>query len=397
MDPPPRRRVLHLDMDAFYASVEQHDRPELRGKPVLVGSDRPRGVVAAASYESRRSGCRSAQPMAVALRLCPEAVVVRPRMERYSEISGRVFAILETLSPLVEPLSIDEAFVELTGTERLLGPAPEVARDLRARVKAETGLTASVGVAPNKFLAKIASDLGKPDGLTIVEEEDVDRVLLPMEVQRLWGVGPKTAAALQGAGVRTVGDLRAWSEERLRARFGEAGAHFWRLARALDDRPVVPDHEAKQIGQECTFEQDIEDPEEVRAVLLGHVDEVAHRLRRRGLRARGVQLKIRYGKFETVTRAETLPAAVDTTADLRAAALRVFDRWVAGGFRPVRLIGMSAQHLEGGPAQALLFPDAERERRRRLDGALDEIAGRFGREALRRGPAAAPPPPPGAP
>jgi DNA polymerase-4 len=382
-------------MDAFFASVEQLDRPELRGRPVLVGSDRPRGVVAAASYESRRSGCRSAQPMAVALRLCPDAVVVRPRMERYAEVSGRVMAILETLSPLVEPLSIDEAFVELTGTERLLGPAPAVARDLKARVRAETGLTASVGVAPNKFLAKIASDLGKPDGLTILEEGSVDRVLLPMEVERLWGVGPKTAAALRGAGVRTVGDLRAWSEERLAARFGEAGGHFWRLARALDDRPVVPDHEAKQIGQECTFEQDLEDPEEVRAFLRAHADEVARRLRRRGIRARGVQLKIRYGKFETVTRSETLPEAVDTTADLRSAALRIFDRWAADGFRPVRLVGVCAQHLEGGPVAGLLFPDDDRARQRRLDGALDEIAGRFGREALRRGPAPGPAAPPG--
>ena len=387
-DPPPRRRVLHLDMDAFYASVEQRDRPELRGRPVLVGSDRPRGVVAAASYEARKFGCRSAQPMATAKRLCPDAVVVRPRMEAYCADSARVFAILETLSPIVEPLSIDEAFVELTGTERLLGPAPEVARALRDRVRSETGLTASVGVAPNKFLAKIASDLGKPDGLTILDEESVDRVLLPMEVGRLWGVGPKTAAALASVGVKTVGDLRAWSEERLRGRFGEAGAHFWRLARAMDERPVVPDREAKSIGQECTFEEDLEDREEVRGVLLGQSDEVARRLRRHGLRARGVTVKIRYGKFETITRNETLPEAVDTTQDLRAAAVRVFERWADAGFRPVRLVGVTARELEGGPEPAVLFPDDEHARKRRLDGALDEIAARFGKESLRRGPAA---------
>ncbi len=381
----PRRRVLHVDMDAFYASVEMLDRPEIRGKPVLVGSDRPRGVVAAASYEARAFGCHSAQPMALARRLCPGAVVVPPRMGRYVEVSERVIAILEGASPLVEPLSIDEAFLELTGTERLQGPAEEVARGLKERIRAETGCTASVGVAPNKFLAKIASDLDKPDGLTVVLEEDVDRVLLPMLVEKLWGVGPKTAAALHAVGVRTIGDLRGWTRERLKARFGEAGDHFWRLARALDDRPVVPDREAKQIGQECTFETDLEEPAEVRAVLLDHVDEVARRLRRHGVRARGVQIKIRYGKFETITRAEALPEATDTTADLRRAALAVWDRWAGPSFRPVRLVGVTATRLEAGPGQPWLFPGSDEERQKRLDGALDAIRARFGAKTLRRG------------
>ena len=201
-------------------------------------------------------------------------------------------------------------------------------------------------------------------------------------------MGPKTAAALASAGVKTVADLRAWDEERLRGRFGEAGSHFWRLARAMDERPVVPDREAKSIGQECTFEEDLEDREEVRGVLLAHADEVARRLRRHGLRARGVTVKIRYGKFETITRNETLPEAVDTTQDLRAAGLRVFDRWADAGFRPVRLIGFTARELEGGPEAALLFADDEKARKRRLDGALDEIASRFGKGSLRRGPAA---------
>jgi DNA polymerase-4 len=384
---------MHVDMDAFYASVEQLDLPELRGRPVLVGSDRPRGVVAAASYEARRFGCRSAQPMAVALRLCPDAAVVRPRMGRYSEMSDRVFAILEQVSPLVEPLSIDEAFLELTGTERLLGPAEEVARAVKARVRAETGLTASVGVAPNKFLAKIASDLRKPDGLVVVDEDGVDALLLPLPVERLWGVGPKTAARLHELGFRKVADLRAWPRERLAERFGEAGDHFWRLCRGLDDRPVVPAREAKQHGQECTFETDVEDPGEVRAVLREHVEEVARRLRRHGIRARGVTLKIRYGKFETISRSAVLEEATDVTADLQRAAAAVFDRWAGECFRPVRLIGMTATHLETGPGQAVLFPDGEVERQKRLDAALDEIRGRFGGETLRRG--AAPPASPG--
>jgi DNA polymerase IV len=314
-------------------------------------------------------------------------------MARYAEMSDRVFAILEQVSPLVEPLSIDEAFLELTGTERLLGPAEEVARALKERIRAETGLTASVGVAPNKFLAKIASDLRKPDGLVIVPPDGVDALLLPLPVERLWGVGPKTAARLHELGFRKVADLRAWPPEKLAARFGEAGDHFWRLCRGLDDRPVVPAREAKQHGQECTFETDIEDAAEVRAVLREHVEEVARRLRRHGIRARGVTLKIRYGKFETVSRSAVLETATDVTADLQRAAAAVFDRWAGESFRPVRLIGMTATHLETGPEQALLFPDGEEERQKRLDGALDEIRSRFGGKTLRRG--AAPPATPG--
>lgn len=380
------RRVLHVDMDAFYASVEMLDFPELRGKPLLVGSDRPRGVVAAASYEARKFGCRSAQPMAVAKRHCPSAVVVFPRMARYQEMSERVFAILESFSPLVEPLSIDEAFLELTGTERLLGPAPEVARAIKDRVRGETGLTASVGVAPNKFLAKIASDLEKPDGLVVVEEGDVDRVLLPLPVERLWGVGPKTAARLHEMGFHRVADLRALDEARLRERFGEAGAHFFLLCRGRDERPVVPVGEAKSLGSENTFEEDVEDPAEVRAVLLEHVETVARRLRRHGLRARGVSLKIRYGKFETITRAATLPEGTDVTAALWKCAASIFDRWAGEGFRPVRLIGMTAGHIETGPRQGSLFPDTEERRQKRLDEALDEIQARFGTKTIHRGP-----------
>ena len=386
MPPPSPRRVLHVDMDAFYSSVEMLDRPELRGQPVLVGSDRPRGVVAAASYEARKFGCRSAMPTAQALRLCPAAVVVAPRMHRYQEASDLVFAILERFSPLVEPLSIDEAFLELTGTERLLGPAPEVARRIKERVRAETSLTASVGVAPNKFLAKLASDLEKPDGLTVVTEERIDAILLPLPVERLWGVGSKTADRLRSAGVRTIGDLRSWTRDRLTARFGEAGDHFFALSRGEDSRPVVPDREAKSLGAECTFEVDVEDPEEVRAVLLGHVERVARRLRRHGLRARGVALKIRYGRFETVTRSATLPDATDATADLWAGAVALWERWAAEGFRPVRLIGMTAARLEGGPLQGPLFADPVQERQRRLDAALDAIRDRFGPATIHRGP-----------
>ncbi|MHC4923444.1 MAG: DNA polymerase IV [Planctomycetota bacterium] len=383
--PGPDRRVMHVDMDAFYASVEQRDDPSLRGRPVLVGSDRNRGVVAAASYESREFGCRSAMPTAVALRLCPDAVVVRPRMQAYREASDRVFSILESASPLVEPLSIDEAFIEATGTERLLGPAEHVARRLKDAITEATGLTGSVGVAPNKFLAKLASDLEKPDGLVVITPDDVDRVLLPLPVERIWGVGPRTAERLHGVGVRTVADLRAWTLERLESTFGDVGLRFHRLARGLDDRPLVTDGEAKSLGHECTFEFDIEEPDDVREVLLRHAEDVARRLRRHRRRARGVTLKIRYGNFETITRSERIQPSTDLTAPFRDAALRIWHRWVDSSFRPVRLIGVTAYPLENAPAQEVLFPDPEERRQRRLDEAVDEIRERFGRDSLKRG------------
>jgi DNA polymerase-4 len=376
---------MHVDMDAFYASVEQRDDPSLRGRPVLVGSDRNRGFVAAASYESREFGCRSAMPTAVALRLCPDAVVVRPRMQAYREASDRVFSILESASPLVEPLSIDEAFIEATGTERLLGPAEHVARRLKDAITEATGLTGSVGVAPNKFLAKLASDLEKPDGLVVITPDDVDRVLLPLPVERIWGVGPRTAERLHGVGVRTVADLRAWTLERLESTFGDVGLRFHRLARGLDDRPLVTDGEAKSLGHECTFEFDIEEPDDVREVLLRHAEDVARRLRRHRRRARGVTLKIRYGNFETITRSERIQPSTDLTAPFRDAALRIWHRWVDSSFRPVRLIGVTAYPLENAPAQEVLFPDPEKRRQRRLDEAVDEIRERFGRDSLKRG------------
>lgn len=379
----PQRWILHLDMDAFFASVEQRDRPELRGKPVLVGWDRPRSIVTTASYEARPFGCRSAQPISVAKRLCPQAVIVPPRFEAYAQASDAVMSMLEELSPLVEPLSIDEAFVDLTGTERLLGPAPEVAERVRRRIREELRLTASCGVAPNKFLAKLASDLRKPDGLTLVRPGEEAAVLDPLPVERLWGVGPKSGEQLRRLGIATVGALRRHGEERLVAAIGPGAAHWAALARGEDDRPVVPDTDAKSLGQEQTFEEDLDDPAEVRAILLAQTEEVGRRVRRHGLSARGVSLKIRYGHFETITRQTTLDEPTDATADLWAAASAVWDRWAGGSFRPVRLVGVTATRLERG-AQTSLFTAPLRERRRALDAALDAIDARFGRGSVRR-------------
>ena len=381
----PTRAIFHVDMDAFFASIEQMDDPALRGKPILVGYDGPRGVVAAASYEARKYDCHSAQPMAIAKRRCPHAVIVPVRFDRYRDISQRIFAIFEEFSPLVEPLSVDEAFLDLTGTEKLLGEAEQVARRMKQRIRDEIGLTASIGVAPNKFLAKLASDLKKPDGLVIVRPQDIDALLLPLPVIKLWGIGPVTGERLRNVGVRTVADLRKHSTDSLQRLFGNDADWFRRLAHGIDDRLVVPDREAKTIGQEQTFGVNIDVPDDVRRVLFEQVEQVARRLRKHGLHARGITLKIRYGDFETITRSTTLPEPTNSTANLWTAAAEVFDRWCQTSFQPIRLIGVSAAQLNEGEKQLTLFPDPASERRKKVDALADEITKKFGHNALRRG------------
>ena len=378
---PAGRCILHLDMDAFFAAVEQREDPSLKGKPLLIGHDGRRGVVATASYEARPFGCHSAQPMAVAKRLCPHAVVLPVRMDLYRRVSDQMFAILDELSPAVEPLSIDEAFVDITGTERLLGDARTVALRLKDRIRSELGVTASVGLAPNKFLAKLASDMNKPDGLTVIGPDDVDRVLLPLPVTKLWGVGRVTAEKMHGYGIRTIGDLRHKSEAWLAEFFGSEADHYFRLSRGLDERPVVADHGAKSIGHEQTFGEDVTDPDDIRRVMLDQAEQVGARLRRHGLLARGVSLKIRFGSFQTINRSATLRRATDATSELWEAARTLFDQWP---FQPVRLIGVTAERLSHGPGQFDLFADPDHDRRRKLDEVADRINRRFGKRAIRR-------------
>jgi DNA polymerase-4 len=379
--------ILHVDMDAFYAAVEQLDRPELRGRPLLVGgSPQERGVVAAASYEARPFGCRSAMPMAQALRLCPKAIVVPPRFERYEEVSRHVFEIFERFTPLVEPLSIDEAFLDVEGSVRLFGTPEQIAREIKQRIRAETKLTASVGVAPNKFLAKLASDLKKPDGLVVVEADRVQAFLDPLPISRLWGVGKATLPRFEAIGVRTFRDARRLSEAELRDRFGEAGEYFYRLVRGIDDREVVPDREAKSISNEMTFPVDIEDFDYLRAVLLDQAQHVAQRLRRQGLIARTVNVKIRSGDFTTITRRTTLEASTDQTDLLWQAAGELFDKWLRDRPFPVRLIGVGLSQLGAQAGQQLsLFGQDEARRRRALDRTIDSIRDRFGDDAIGRG------------
>ena len=381
---PDIRAILHVDMDAFFASIEQLDDPELRGRPVLVGGEGRRGVVAAASYEARAFGCHSAQPMAVAKRNCPQAVVVPPHGRRYREVSQRVFEILESFTPLVEPLSIDEAFLDVMGSRRLHGTPRQIAETIKRRVRDELGVTASVGVAPNKFLAKLASDMDKPDGLTVIEPDRIEQTLQDLPISRMWGVGPATDRRLRDLGVETFGDLRRYPPAALESCLGVHARRMTELARGLDLRDVVPDHRARSISQEQTFAFDLSEPEAVRDILLGQVEQVGGRLRRHGYRAGTVTIKVRYGEFETITRSRSFEEATDRTDRLWQAGRALFDKW-ARAFRPVRLIGFGASHLTTAGEQLQLFTAQTDQRRRALDQATDSIQAKFGKAAIRRG------------
>ncbi len=379
------RKIIHLDLDAFYASVEQLDDPSLRGKPVIVGGSEGRGVVCAASYEARVFGVRSAMAMGRARQLCPQAIVRSVRMARYSELSQRVFGIFGRFTDRVEGLSIDEAFLDVGGSERLFGSPVEIALRIKEEVLGEVGLRISAGVAPNKFLAKLATEAGKPDGLVEVTTDGVEAFLLPLPVRRLWGVGEVTARRLEGLGIRTVSDLRGLGEDRLRHLFGAGGSHLFRLARGEDDRPVEGGGEAKSVSQEETYERDQWDLEVLGRDLLEQAGRVALRLRRMGMQGRCVTVKVRYGNFETVTRSQTLEAGTDHARDLHRVAVELLGRTEAGK-RSVRLLGLGASSLEAaGSGQAGLFAEEKRERLRALDRAVDQLAGRFGKGGVRPG------------
>jgi len=379
--------ILHVDMDAFYASVEERDRPELAGLPVIVGgSPDGRGVVAAANYAARRYGVRSAMPAAQARRLCPEAVFIRSRMSRYAEVSRQIREIFFRYTPLVEPLSLDEAFLDVASSERLFGAARDLAMRIKRDIRTELGLVASVGVAPNKFLAKLASDLDKPDGLVLVPPDAVQAFLDPLPVTRLWGVGKVAAETLAALGVHTISDLRRQPETLIIGRFGKWGAHLLRLSRGIDEREVVPEREAKSISHETTFETDIDDRASLRAWLLDLTEQVAIRLRRGALRGTCVFVKLRYADFRTVTRSERLRAPTDVTHELWAGAARLLDEQLARRGDPVRLLGVGVGELvHDAPLQGRLFEQHEQDRQRRIDGVVDEIRNRFGDRAAHRG------------
>ena len=349
------RKILHLDMDAFFASIEQRDRPELRGKPVVVGHARTaRGVVAAASYEARRYGIHSAMPMARAWRLCPSLKVVRGDFARYRAASAQMRAILEEYSELIEPLSIDECYLDVTDDVKGLGSATETAEELRKRIKAEIGVTASVGAGPSKLVAKLASDHNKPDGTTIVAPARVRAFLDPLPVGRIWGIGPKSVERLHRIGIVTVGELARVPSGEALARLGRRGPDWVRLARGEDERPVRPSRARKRRGLERTFTEDVRGPEAIERVVFAQLEALAQRLAEAGERARQFTLKIRYEDFSTVTRSFSL-AVPTARPDLCVAQVRAVLARTEIERRAVRLLGVSAGELErdGEPGSQL--------------------------------------------
>jgi len=381
----PSHTILHVDMDAFYAAVEQRDRPELRGKPVIVGADpkggRGRGVVSTASYEARRFGVASAMPISEAWRRCPKGIYLHPDMERYARESARIMAVLERFSDRVEPVSIDEAFLDATGSERALGSGETIGRNLKQAIRDETQLTASVGVASSKLVAKVASDVRKPDGLTVVAPGTEAAFLAPLPVRRLWGVGPKMEETLAKLGVTTIGELAALDPQRLARKIGTHGHDLQRLARGEDDRDVAREPAGyKSLGQEHTYDEDTADPTRLRATLLQLADGVAARLRAHELKARTITLKYRDEDFRTTTHTRTLKRGTDSGDELFRVVSELFQE--VHGRRRVRLVGLYTSHFGEPTPQLGLFelpkPSTPADRVR------DELRRRFGEEAITR-------------
>ncbi|MBL8885333.1 MAG: DNA polymerase IV [Phycisphaerales bacterium] len=399
--PWPGRIIMHVDMDAFFASVEQRDKPALRGKPVLVGGSSRRGVVAAASYESRKFGCRSAMPMAQALRLCPTAIVVKGNYGKYSAASKAVFEVLRSFTPDVQPISVDEAFMEMTGALHIyekqwgisgLSVLERIGRAIKQRIREAVDLPASVGISGNKFLAKLSSDLSKPDGLKILDPRAAETELAFMPVGVIYGLGPKTQDRLRQIEIKTIADLRAFGEERLVSRFGEQAREWLRLSRGEDHRPVRLEREQKSIGKERTFFDNIADPDELRTVLLGFTEEVARSLREDGLTCRGVTLKLRLGDFSTFTRSATLGAPTDSTKAIWAVASDLLAKWLNERRGALRLMGVSLHGLSGEEQLDLFASVPARDietrssgKQKKVDKATDAIIEKFGRGSIKRG------------
>ncbi len=380
-----QRSIIHLDMDAFYPAVEVLDKPELKGKPVIVGGAKERGVVSSASYEARRFGVHSAQPIATAIRLCPDGIFMPVRMSRYKEVSRQVFEIFHCFTPLVEPLSIDEAFLDLTGAERLMGQTKVIAKKIKETVLKKTGLTVSAGVASSKFVAKIASDIDKPDGLTVVPPNRVREFLDPLPVKKMWGVGKVTQQALARLNVKTYRDLRQIPVEILEKNFGKHGAAMHLLSMGIDERDVEPEREPKSIGHEQTFMKDILDPDQARKEILSLANRVALRMRREEVRGSTVSLKVKYSDFTQITRAATLPEPTDDSMEIYSTSCRLLKK-TAVGKRPVRLLGISLSQLSTleGEKQLFLFDqDKGYQKRKNLNTALDSICDKFGEKSIR--------------
>jgi DNA polymerase-4 len=371
-------------MDAFYASVEQFDNPELKGKPVIVGGSSKRGVVSAASYEARKYKIHSAMPIAQAMKLCPHGFFLPVRMKRYKEVSSQVFAIFQKYTPLVEPLSLDEAFLDVTGSEKLFGTAEDIAKRIRKEVYQKTGLTISAGVAASKLVAKIASDINKPDGLTIVPVGKEKEFLAPLPIKRLWGVGKKTHETLSLLGVHTIGDIASLSEKLLEQKFGKQGISLRRKALGLDNRDVETEHETKSVGHEFTFDTDLVNLPTIRRELLELSVMVAKRLRRYQLQGKTITLKVKYHDFRQITRSSTIKQHIADSKRIYEEVIRLLQKTDAGE-KPIRLLGISVAglKLESGSRQQFLFQGMRSNgKRQEINKALDEIQEKFGATAI---------------
>lgn len=382
---PPLRIILHLDMDAFFAAVEQRERPELRGKPVIIGHRGRRGVVATCSYEARPFGVRSAMPSVTAERLCPDAIWVHGRMELYREVSRHVMAMLHDIAPIVEQVSVDEAYADLTGVAKSLDEGGRIAEELRARIRDEERLTASAGIAPCRFLAKIASDLRKPDGQVVLGPNAIESVLWPLATRVIPGVGPKLAEKLARFGMKTVGDIARRDERFLLTHFGAQTARFLRdRSHGIDERPIEPEQERKQISEERTYTVDLQTKEEIARELRARAEGVAHDLRRKGLLGKSVVLKVRDENFVTLTRTRALEEPTDLAQEIFDVGWRLFQERVDLGGRGVRLLGLGVKDLVAQKdVTPSLFPDAQRERARRAAQAADALREKFGDDAVK--------------
>jgi DNA polymerase-4 len=378
------RSIIHLDMDAFYPAVEVLDNPALKGKPVIVGGSRARGVVSSASYEARKFGVHSAQPISTAKRLCPKAIFLPVRMSRYKEISRQVFVIFHRFTPLVEPLSIDEAFLDVTDSVILFGQPKDIAKKIKGLVVKETGLTISAGVAPSKFVAKIASDMEKPDGLTVVPPDRVRDFLDPLPIKKMWGAGKVTQGTLKRLNIRTFKDLSQIPVETMKEKFGKHGLQMQRLSMGIDGREVITGHEVKSIGHEETFAQDILETAMAKKELLSLSGRLARRMRRHGLEGRTITLKVKYHDFVLITRSTTLPEFTDDGLVIYSTICGLLEK-TAVGTKPVRLLGISLSQLSrlsSGVQLGLFEPDKLSDKRKKLNTTLDSLHERFGKRSV---------------
>jgi len=378
--------IIHVDMDAFYASIEEHDNPDLVGLPVIVGGNpNRRGVVSAANYIARQYGVHSAMPSSVARRKCPDGIFLPVRMSRYVEVSQAIHKIFQRYTPLIEPLSLDEAFLDITGSISLFGPPSQIGRRIKSDILHELSLIASVGIAPNMFLAKIASDLQKPDGFVEISLDKIQKFLDPLSVSKIWGVGRVCEKQLQLLHIRTIAQLRRTPLKILESQLGSTGQHLWRLARGIDDRHVVPEHQAKSISHETTFDVDISNRDLLRSWVIGLTEQVARRLRTKKLRAHTAGLRVRFSDFRTITRSQKLSTPTDITEEILSAVKQIFDNRLPNSLPPVRLIGMSVGNLVlPNQHQRSLFEERQRKQQSQLDHVTDQIQTQFGQSSIHR-------------